>query len=147
MKFLSFLLLISSIGGSVFFLINKYEQKISSFHVENILLKKQLSKIQDQYQKLDSFKNDCIINFLTVDNHYGIIPKGSILYLSPYFNSSVLQKTSIAMEVGILEKVSVNDTIWYYVTLPIESNINCRGWINENSFSSISSSTTDIIAK
>lgn len=145
MKFLFFLILILVIGGSIFFLITRYEQKISSLHMENVLLKKQFSKIQEQYKKLDTLKNKCTIKFLNIDNRYGIIQKGSLVYLSPYTDSCVLQKLSIAMEVGILEKALVDNIVWYYVSLPIESNINCRGWIDESYFSSLSSSTTDLV--
>ena len=145
MKFLLFLIFTFGIAGGGYFLISRYEQKISILHMDNMLLKKQLSKIQNQYKKLDNLKNKCTIQFLTLDNHCGIIPKGALLYLSPYVDSCVLQTISIAMEVGILEKVIVDNIVWYYVALPIESNINCRGWIDELSFSSFSPTKPDRI--
>ena len=147
MKVLLFLIFILGIAGGGYFLIYRYEQNISSLHMDNMLLKKQLSKIQDQYKKLDNLKNKCTIQFINLDNHYGIIPKGSLLHLSPYIDSCLLQTISIAMEVGILEKALVDDMVWYYIALPIESNINCRGWIDESSFSSLSPSKTDRISE
>lgn len=147
MRFLLFLIFILAIVGGGYFLISRYERRISAIHMDNMLLKKQLSKIQNQYKKLDDLKNKCTIQFLNLDNHYGIIPKGSLIYLSPHVDSCVLQTISIAMEVGILEKALVNNIVWYYVALPIESNVNCRGWIDELSFSSLSSSKTELIPK
>lgn len=147
MKFLFFLIFILGIAGGGYFGISNYEQKISTLNMDKMLLKKQLSKLQDQYKKLDTIKNKCNIQFLNLDNHYGIIPKGSLIYLSPYVDSCVLQTISIAMEVGILEKAIVDNIVWYYIALPIETNINCRGWIDESSFSNLSPSKIDLISK
>lgn len=147
MKFLFFLIFILGIAGGGYFGISNYEQKISTLNMDKMLLKKQLSKLQDQYKKLDIIKNKCTIQFLNLDNHYGIIPKGSLIYLSPYVDSCVLQTISIAMEVGILEKAIVDNIVWYYIALPIETNINCRGWIDESSFSNLSPSKIDLISK
>lgn len=147
MKFLFFLIFILGIAGGGYFGISNYEQKISTLNMDKMLLKKQLSKLQDQYKKLDTIKNKCTIQFLNLDNHYGIIPKGSLIYLSPYVDSCVLQTISIAMEVGILEKAIVDNIVWYYIALPIETNINCRGWIDESSFSNLSPSKIDLISK
>lgn len=147
MKFLFFLIFILGIAGGGYFGISNYEQKISTLNMDKMLLKKQLSKLQDQYKKLDTIKNKCNIQFLNLDNHYGIIPKGSLIYLSPYVDSCVLQTISIAMEVGILEKALVDNIVWYYIALPIETNINCRGWIDESSFSNLSPSKIDLISK
>lgn len=147
MRFLFFLIFILGIAGGGYFGISNYEQKISILNMDKMLLKKQLLKLQDQYKKLDNLKNKCTIQFLNLDNHYGIIPKGSLIYLSPYVDSCVLQTISIAMEVGILEKAIVDNKIWYYIALPLETNINCRGWIDESSFSNLSPSKIEFISQ
>ena len=38
------------------------------------------------------------------------------------------------MEVYIIDEVKNNQTYWYYVSLPLDSNINSRGWICEEEF-------------
>ena len=48
------------------------------------------------------------------------------------------------MQVGILEKVNTNDSTWYYVALPLDNNINSRGWVEEPAFSEISNSPIEI---
>ncbi|GAA0078938.1 hypothetical protein UT300005_33170 [Clostridium sp. CTA-5] len=145
MKFILFLLFILLMGGGVFFLISSYEQKLSNLHHQLVISKNQLSKLQKEYKNLTSFKKDFSIKFLNVDKHSGIVAKDSLLYLSPTNLSPTLQKLNIAMEVCILDKVVYDNDVWYYVALPIDSNINSRGWVLENCFSGFSNETTGII--
>lgn len=145
MKFILFLLFILLAGGGVFFLISSYEQKLSNLHHQLVVSKNQLSKLQKEYKNLNSFKKDFSIKFLNVDKHSGIIAKDSLLYLSPTNLSPILQKLNIAMEVCILDKVLYDNNVWYYVALPIDSNINSRGWVLENCFSGFSHESTGII--
>ncbi|SFD43413.1 hypothetical protein [Clostridium uliginosum] len=145
MKFIIFLLFVLIIGAGIIFLMSYYEQKISTLHRELVISKNQFSKLKLEYKKLDSFKNNCSITFLNLDQNYGIVSKDSILHLSPNEISPILQKLSIAMEVRILEKVLSDDFTWYYIALPLESNINSRGWVLESCFSNLSSSSTDVI--
>lgn len=145
MKTLFFLIFILGIAGGGFFLFSTYEQKISSLHRDNILLKKQLLKITDQYKQLNNTQNNFTINFLNFDNQYGLISKGTIVYLSPYENSIALQKITTEMHVNILEKALINSDNWYYIILPIDSNVNSKGWVIESSFLSFSSCSTEIM--
>lgn len=148
MKFLFFLIFILLIGGGGgFFFVLKYQKKIASLSMETMLLKKQLSKLQTNYKKFDNLNNNFTIKFLNIDNYYGIIPKNSKVYLFPNDSSPTLNNITIAMEVGILEKALVDNSIWYYVALPIESDINCRGWIRESLFSSLSSSQNYVTSR
>ena len=43
------------------------------------------------------------------------------------------------MEVKILDSAIINNKTWFYVSLPIDTPYNCRGWINKCTFNSISS--------
>ena len=43
----------------------------------------------------------------------------------------------IKMEVKILDSAIIDDETWFYISLPIDSAYNCRGWINKNDFSYI----------
>lgn len=147
MKFLLFLIFIIVIVGGGFFLLSSYNQKIASLHRDNILLKKQLSKLNTQYKQLINSTDNFTIEFLNFNNQYGIIQNGTTVYLSPYKNSIILLKISIAMEVGILEKALIDHDYWYYVALPVDGNINSRGWVMESSFLSFSSSSTKVVSK
>ncbi|MBW6411476.1 hypothetical protein KYD98_15415 [Clostridium sp. YB-6] len=145
MNFILFLLFILLVGGGMFFLISSYEQKLSNLHHQLVVSKNQLSKLQKEYKDLTSFKKDFSIKFINVDKHSGIVAKDSLLYLSPTNLSPILQKLNIAMEVRILDKVLYDNDVWYYVALPIDTDINSRGWVLESCFSNFSHEITDII--
>lgn len=139
MKVLFFLILISLLCGGSFILFYKYEQNITSILKDNQLLKNQISTLRNKYNALLDSQKNYSLEFLTIDEQYGLVPKNANVYLYPDEKSPILQKLSIGMQVGILEKVRTENSIWYYITLPIESNINSRGWIMESAFLNINS--------
>lgn len=144
MAFILLLLLILFLGGGGFYFLKSYDEKFVTLQKSNLLLKSQLSKIKEKYELLDSSTQNCNIEFLTVDNHYGLLPKGTILRISPSNNSCIVNKINIGMQVGILEKVRTDDFTWYYVALPLQINVNSRGWVEEHAFSEISNSPIEI---
>lgn len=137
MKFLFFLIFLILVGGGGFVLFYKYEEAMISIQKENHLLKSQLSLLRDKYNKYINSSNEYSIEFLTVDFQNGFIPQNTGIHLYPNENSPILQNTNIETEVHILEKAISNNLTWYYVDLPIDSNINSRGWVLESSFLSL----------
>ena len=144
MVFIFLLLIILLLGGGGFFFLKSYDDKYVVLQKNNMLLKSQLSKIKEKYDLLDSSTQNCNLEFLTVDNHYGLLPKNTIVRISPSNNSCIVKKIDMGMQVGILEKVNTNDSTWYYVALPLDNNINSRGWVEEPAFSEISNSPIEI---
>jgi hypothetical protein len=55
--------------------------------------------------------------------------------IAPIESSNLLQTTQVKMEVKILDKAEVLRDTWFYVALPIDSNINSRGWVKQSDFS------------
>lgn len=144
MTFILLLLIILSLGGGGFYFLKTYDQKYIALQKSNLLLKSQLAKIKEKYDLLDSSTQSCNIEFLTVDNHYGLLPTDTIIRISPSNNSCIVKKIDMGMQVGILEKVRRYDSTWYYVALPLETNVNSRGWVEEYAFSEISNSPIEI---
>ena len=132
MVFIFLLLIILLLGGGGFFFLKSYDDKYIALQKNNMLLKSQLSKIKEKYDLLDSSTQNCNLEFLTVDNHYGLLPKNTIVRISPSNNSC------------IVKKINTNDSTWYYVALPLDNNINSRGWVEEPAFSEISNSPIEI---
>ncbi|AOR24697.1 hypothetical protein [Clostridium taeniosporum] len=147
MKILLFLLFIIVASGSLLFLIYNYENRISSVKKQLIASQEQFFKLKSKYNQLNTLKHNPSIMFLDLTEHAGLLTKDSIVYLSPNELAPALQTLDISMEVYILDKALCNKTVWYYVSLPIDTNINSRGWVKEDCFSSFldKSSYTDII--
>lgn len=142
MKFLFFLILLILLVGGGFIAFYKFQENMTSILKDNHLLKSQLSILRNKYNKLLESRKNYLLEFLTVDNQYGLLPMNTNTYLFPDKNAPVLKTLDIGMQAGILEKVVIDDSIWYYVALPLDSNINSRGWVTEDSFSNIASSPT-----
>lgn len=142
MKFLFFLILLILLVGGGFIAFYKFQENMTSILKDNHLLKSQLSILRDKYNELLESRKNYLLEFLTVDNQYGLLPMNTNTYLFPDKNAPVLKTLDIGMQAGILEKVVIDDSIWYYVALPLDSNINSRGWVTEDSFSNIASSPT-----
>ena len=145
MAFILLLLLILFLGGGLFFFLKSYDEKFIALQKSNLLLKSQLAKIKEKYDLIDSSTKNCNIEFLTVDNHYGLLPENTIIRISPSNNSCIINKINMEMQVSILEKVLIENSTWYYVALPLETNINSKGWVEEYSFSEISNSPIELI--
>lgn len=144
MVFIFLLLIILFLGGGGFLFLKSYDEKYITLQKDNMLLKSQLSKIKEKYDLADSSTQKCNIEFLTIDSHYGLLPKNTIVRISPSNNSCIVRQIDVSMQVCILEKISTNCCIWYYVALPLSHNINSRGWVEEHSFSELSNDSIEI---
>ncbi len=141
MKYILFILLIVLLVATYLY----YDRRLS-------LIKKQLMITSNQYNiirnKYDTFKrpeNNLSIRFINPSYKSGIIDIDSKLYIAPIDSSQILRKTNIRMEVIILDSAEINSQTWYYVNLPIDNCINCRGWINSKDISIFSSESSSLI--
>lgn len=66
-----------------------------------------------------------------------ITNNNTTVFLAPILDSPKIRVLDIKMEVKILDSAIINNKTWFYVSLPIDSTYNCRGWINKDDFSFI----------
>lgn len=137
MKFLFLLLLAVGSGGGIYAFLSSYNQKVSALRMDLMLSKQQILQLQNKFKTLETRSSDLTIEFLNTNDTSGIIMANTPVYLSPEKNSPTLQKVSSTIEVTILDKASINNSLWYYVSLPIDSNINSKGWVRCDDFSDI----------
>lgn len=138
MKFLLFLIFILAIGGGIFYFVYKSDQQLTNLQRDNRLLRSQLYSIKEKYDSLNNTIKSCSIEFIDLDNNYAILNKNSSVYLTPDENSFVMQKLNMTMQVELLEKALCNNSTWYYVSLPIDSKINSKGWTKEDNLNNLS---------
>ena len=82
--------------------------------------------------------------FPTPLNNSGILNEGVNIYIAPLNNSSVINKNKVKTQVDILDECTLSDITWFYISLPLESDVNCHGWVKKNDFSMLCSNTQDI---
>lgn len=131
MKYILFLALILII----IFIILYYDRKQSILRRQLLVSNSQNNSLKSKLSKYNRTKDSIKIKYLNPNNPMGIIKEGTNVLVSPLEDSILLHKTNIKMEVRILDKAEILKQVWYYIALPVDSNINSRGWIKQSDFS------------
>lgn len=148
MKFIIFFISSFSLIGGYFY----FDYKLSLARKQQMIASNQYTALRENYKKLvrskstTNIKNNNNINvkFLTPTSKAGITNTNISLYLAPLYDSPIIKNINIRMEASILDSAQIDNEIWFYVTLPIDSNINSRGWLNKNDFSTIYSNSKNV---
>ena len=142
MKYLIFLILLLIIVVMYFY----YENKLFRLKKQLSLTSTQFRNIRSEYRNSLSKKDGVKINFITPTIKTAITSISGDVFLAPMYDSIKINSFNVRMEVTILDSVQIDNEIWYYVSLPIDTTFNCRGWINRKNFSFTYSSSKDIIS-
>lgn len=127
-----YIILIILILGTLGFLIFTYENKISSLKNDLIILNSTINSLKSRIPNGD---NKIKVDFKMPQAKIGLIRSNSMIYLSPDSNG-LIEKTSIYMEVRILDQAIYNGGTWFYVALPVDRSDNSRGWVHKRYFTS-----------
>lgn len=133
MKYFIFLILILIIIFMYFY----YEKKLTIAKKRILRTSNQFNNIRNEYRNALTKNQNINIQFLTPTAKTAITNSNTTVFLAPITDSPKVKVLNIKMEVKILDSAIINDKTWFYVNLPIDSNYNCRGWINKDDFSFI----------
>lgn len=133
MKYFIFLILILIIVFMYFY----YEKKLTIAKKRILRTSNQLNNIRNEYRSALTKNQNINIEFLTPTASRAITNNNATVFLAPILDSPKIKVLDIKMEVKILDSAIINNKTWFYVNLPIDSNYNCRGWINKDDFSFI----------
>ena len=133
MKYFIFLILILIIAFMYFY----YEKKLTIAKKRILRTSNQFNNIRNEYRSALTKNQNINVQFLTPTVKRAITNNNVTVFLAPIIDSPKIRVLDIKMEVKILDSAIINDKTWFYVNLPIDSNYNCRGWINKNDFSFI----------
>lgn len=138
------LILIISIS-LIAFLIFSYEKKLNLSRRQLLVANSQINKLKKYVPNQYNTRGGLAIKFSCPENNLGIVNENSKVFMSPLDTSYILQNISVKMEVKILDKAEIGKDIWYYVSLPIDGNINSRGWIKISNFSYFYSNNSSVM--
>lgn len=141
MIYLLFLILILCIVGLYMY----YENKIALLRKQLMLTSNKYYKTKSQYTNIVKGNNIGNIKFSIPLSKLGLTNTNTNVYLGPSNKLPIVKNLDIKMEVILLDKAEIDNEVWYYVNLPVDSDINCRGWVNQNDFSTIYSTSNDVI--
>lgn len=140
MKYLIFLLLVLILVFVVFY----YENKLVTLRRQLLVANSQNNNLRGKYTRATKRKEKLQIRYLQPSSSLGITKEGTSLYASPLEDSDVLQQPNIKMEVRILDKAEVFKQVWYYISLPVDTNINSRGWVKHSDFTLIYNNSKNV---
>lgn len=125
-----FLMLLISLGGNAY--------TIFTFSKKNDILKKQLILLSRQNDALRSKltelypKRPINISYTIPKYKWGVIQKGSTLYISPLESSLEIITFKEDTKVYILDGAKVDSENWLYICLDASDSTTTKGWIKEN---------------
>ena len=114
-----------------------YEKKLDIAKKRILRTSNQFNSIRNEYRNTLTKNQNINIQFLTPTAKSAITNSNTTVFLAPITDSPKVKILNIKMEVKILDSAIINNKTWFYVNLPIDSNYNCRGWINRDDFSFI----------
>ena len=123
MKYIIFLILLIALIITIFY----FDRKQSILKHQLLVANSQNNNLRSKLSKFTRTKESIQIKYLIPTNYAGLLKEKSNVLIAPIESSNLLQTTQVKMEVK-------RDT-WFYVALPIDSNINSRGWVKQSDFS------------
>ena len=114
-----------------------YEKKLTIAKKRILRTSNQINNIRNEYRNSIAKTKYLDVQFIRPSITTAIANNESTVFLAPLTDSPKVKVLNIKMEVKILDSAIINDTTWFYVNLPIDSNYNCRGWITKDDFSFI----------
>ena len=133
MKYFIFLILLLIIAFMYFY----YEKKLTIAKNRILRTSNQFKNIRNEYISALTKNQNINVQFLTPTASKAITNNNTTVFLAPILDSPKIRVLDIKMEVKILDSAIINNKTWFYVSLPIDSTYNCRGWINKDDFSFI----------
>lgn len=140
MKYFIFILLILIIIFMYFY----YEKKLTIAKNRILRTSSQFNNIRNEYRNSIAKTKDLNVKFVQPSITTAIANNKSTIFLAPTTDSPQLKTLDIKMEVKILDSAIIDNRTWFYVSLPVDTLYNCRGWINEDDFSLVYSLSKDI---
>ena len=121
-----------------------YEKKLTIAKKRILRTSNQFNNIRNEYRNALTKNQNINIQFLTPTAKAAITNSNTTVFLAPITDSPKVKMLNIKMEVKILDSAIIDNRTWFYVSLPVDTLYNCRGWINEDDFSLVYSLSKDI---
>lgn len=132
---MKYVLLLALVLIIIFSVIFYYSKEQSILRHKLLVVNSQNTSLRSELAKYKKSKEPIKIKFSIPNNPMGIIKENSNILIAPIENSALLHKNKIKMEVRILDKAQIKNQSWYYISLPVDDDINSRGWIQQKDFS------------
>lgn len=122
-----------------------FDRKLSLTKHKIFLLSRQNKELKDKLLSASKVNTEIFIRYSLSSPSDGVTQRNASVFIAPYENSSKINLVSEKLAVKIQEEAVVNNEVWYFVSLPIGTNVNSKGWMKKSDFSLIFSSSKDVV--
>ena len=139
--FLIILILILSLGlGGMYLFFNS---QLLSMKQQLHLTSRSYKNLKDDMINRNKVESKITVRFNNPNSNIGFIDsKNKVkVFLAPYNYSPIINEVKEKIQVRILDEAEANNDTWYYVNLPINTNVNSKGWIRKRDFNLIMNGT------
>ncbi len=141
LKLVIILILILALAGMYLY----FNRKLSFSRQQYLLLSNQHKALREKYNAQAASLSNISVRYLTTTASNGVTLEGVFLMLAPIEKGPVINRTNDKLQVRILEEAEVNNQIWYFVSLPLNTNFNSKGWMRKTDFSLIFSNSQEVM--
>lgn len=122
-----------------------FDKKLIVSKQQYLSLTKQYKNLREKYLKEYKSSNNIFVKYNTPTTSAAITNANVSIYLAPLENCPIINTLNDKVQVTILDEAETNTEIWYYVSLPINTNVNSKGWIKKCDFSLILNPSSDLV--
>ena len=129
-----FILLLGIAGMYLFF-----GNQLSSMKQQLHFTSRSYKNLRDDVINKTKLESKIIIKFNIPTSNIGFIDsKNKVkVFLAPYNHAPIINEIRERIQVRILDEAESDNDTWYYVILPVNTNVNSKGWIRKRYFNLI----------
>lgn len=132
--FILLLLFIIVISFS-FFLAMHFSNAQAALKKQILLISHENINLRNNIAQLKNENKNIVINYVNPNCKKGVVSKISKVYCAPIESSPLMDIMEQDTTVTVLDCALVEDSMWYYIMLQKQDNINSKGWTKkENLF-------------
>lgn len=121
-----------------------FDKKLLTSKQQYVSLTKQYKNLREKYLKEYKSSNNIFVKYSTPTTSSAITNANVSIYLAPLESCPIINTLDDKIQVTILDQAETNTEIWYYISIPTNTNINSKGWIKKCDFSLIFNQSSDL---
>lgn len=122
-----------------------FNEKILNLRQQYISLNRQYVNLREKYFKEYGATNNVSVTYNSIKDFKAVTNPNINVYLSPLVTCPIINTITDKTKVSILDEAECNNEVWYYVSLPLTSNVNSKGWIKKSDFSTILNNSYEVV--
>lgn len=122
-----------------------FDRKLIATRHQLFFINKQYKALKNKYSTQHRNSPNVYVKYSIPSCSSGVTQSNATLFLAPIDTSPTINNINEKLQVTILDEAEVNNEKWFFVSLPLSTNVNSKGWIRKTDFSLIFSNSKEVI--